>query len=200
MNNFAEKLQNLQIHRLSFLTPALLTLLIPKMTNLRVLGIYQCQLLNVAEIFRLLDIIKTDRPLGRENQVSLDFFPMWHQGPTSEDERGECNPHRVGTYGVTWDSCDMDTCLAIWAIVFRALPIARAQNVDLVGKGTAFRQWLDKGLLHRVEETLEALQTPNCDQRKIAALCDARNPDHHGSWRRWSTNTSIGCRPEGYQP
>ncbi|KAL2063477.1 hypothetical protein VTL71DRAFT_5282 [Oculimacula yallundae] len=78
MSNFADNMQNLQIHRIHFLTPQLLNLLIPKMTNLKVLGIYQCQLLPVTEIFRLLDIIKTDRPLGRENQISLDFYPTWH--------------------------------------------------------------------------------------------------------------------------
>ncbi|KAG4442443.1 hypothetical protein IFR05_002045 [Cadophora sp. M221] len=200
MSNFAENMQNLQIHRISFLTPQLLGLLIPKMTNLKVLGIYQCQLMHVAEIFRLLDIIKTDRPLGRENQISLDFFPMWHQGPLPVDDKNDRSIFFAGTYGVTWDNSDMDHCLAIWAIVMRALPLARAQNIDLVSKGTAFRQWLDKGLLWKVEKTLEAMLDPKPDVRIIAALADARNPDHGGNWRKFTSNDRIGCRPEGYEP
>lgn len=200
MSNFAENMQNLQIHRISFLTPQLLGLLIPKMTNLKVLGIYQCQLMHVAEIFRLLDIIKTDRPLGRENQISLDFFPMWHQGPVPVDDKGDRSIFFAGTYGVTWDNSDMDHCLAIWAIVMRALPLARAQNIDLVSKGTAFRQWLDKGLLWKVEKTLQAMLDPKPDVRVIAALADARNSDHGGNWRTFTSNSRIGCRPEGYEP
>ncbi|CZS95406.1 hypothetical protein WAI453_011355 [Rhynchosporium graminicola] len=200
MSNFADNLQNLQIHRNHFLTPQLLALLIPKMTNLKVLGIYQCQLLSVSEIFRLLDIIKTDRPLGRENQIYLDFFPTWHQGPKCVDDDTDMhNTHFAGTYGVTWDNTDMDHCRAIWGIVIRALPIALAQNIDLTSKGTAFRQWLDKGLLWRVEETLEAMLDPGTDPRKLVALADSRNPDHEGQWQRFSNDAVIGCRPEGYE-
>ena len=140
MSNFAENMQNLQLHRISFLTPQLLMLLIPKMVNLKVLGIYSCQLLHVAEIIRLLEIIKTDRPLGCENQISLDFYPMWHQGPEFYTNGKERNPYYTGTYGATWDNTDMNTPLAVWSIVMRALPMARAQNIDLISKETAFRQ------------------------------------------------------------
>ncbi|KAH7391435.1 hypothetical protein BKA64DRAFT_103592 [Cadophora sp. MPI-SDFR-AT-0126] len=199
ISNFAENMQNLQLHRISFLTPQLLNLLIPKMTNLKVLGIYQCQLMHVAEIIRLLEIIKTDRPLGRENQISLDFYPMWHQGPEFYTNGTEWNPFYAGTYGATWDNTDMNTCLAVWSIVMRALPMARAQNVDIVSKGTAFRQWLDNGLLWKVEETLQAMLSPKPDLKLICALVDSRNPDHHGSVRRWASD-SIGCRPEGWEP
>ncbi|KAK0118180.1 hypothetical protein ONS95_012485 [Cadophora gregata] len=199
MSNFAENMQNLQLHRISFLTPQLLNLLIPKMTQLRVLGIYQCQLMHVAEIIRLLEIIKTDRPLGRENQISLDFYPMWHQGPEPYINGKEWNPAFTGTYGATWDNTDMNTPLAVWSIVLRALPMARTQNVDIVSKESAFRQWLDKGLLWKVEETLQALQNPNTDPRVICALVDSRNPDHHGNVRRWASD-NIGCRPEGWKP
>ncbi|KAL2063478.1 hypothetical protein VTL71DRAFT_5283 [Oculimacula yallundae] len=80
----------------------------------------------------------------------------------------------------------------------RAIPIAKAQNVDLVSEGTAFRQWLDKGLLWRVEETLEAMLDPKTDLRIVAALADSRNPDHGGKWQKFIGK--IGCRPEGFEP
>lgn len=93
----------------------------------------------------------------------------------------------------------MNTPLAVWSIVMRALPMARAQNIDLISKETAFRQWLDKGLLWNVEKTLQAMLNPNTDPRVICALVDSRNPDHHGNWRKWASD-NIGCRPEGWQP
>lgn len=197
MSNFAENMQNLQLHRISFLTPHLLGLLIPKMTNLKFLGIYMCQLLHMAEVTRLLDIIKTDRPRGRENQVSLDFFPMWHAGPAEPENPADGWRNYTGTYGVTWDNTWMNHPLAVWCIVKRAIKQAQTQGIDLVSKGTAFRQWLDKGLVWKVEETLQAILDPKTDIRVLTALVDNRNPDHNGNWRRFS---SGGIRPEGWEP
>jgi hypothetical protein len=156
INNFADYFQNLQLHRVPFLTTDLLSLLIPKMRNLKILGIYKCQLIHVGETMKLLDIIKTDRPLERENQVSLDFYPNFHLGPVEEPG----NPYSVGAYGVTWDNWNFDTTRAVWCLVIQIIPKARSQGIDFESKHSMFRQWMEHGPCHEIEETIAAFMTP----------------------------------------
>lgn len=195
MSNFSDYMKNLQFHRVGFLTTNLLELLVPTMRNLQVLGIYQCQLIHVGNTMKLLEIIKTDRPLERENQVSLDFFPRYHQGP----------PHSfaekfTGEYGVTWDNWNGDTILAVWALMSRILKQARKQGIDFVSKHTMFRQWLDRGPCWKVEETLQALMAPKYDPVNLAALVNCHNPDHRGDVKRFTGGKDvIGNRPEGWE-
>jgi hypothetical protein len=177
MYNFADRFQNIQFHRVPFLTSDLLALLIPNMRNLTNLGIYKCQLLHVGETPRILEILRTDRPKGREYQIHLDFYPNFHLGPPAD-----CNNiHAVGSYGVTWDNWNGNSTLAIWALVQRIIPQAKRHGIDIFSRHTAFRRWLDDGPCWRVQETLEALQNPTYDKLALAALVDCRNPDHHGS-------------------
>jgi hypothetical protein len=156
INNFADYFQNLQLHRVPFLTIDLLSLLIPKMRNLKILGIYKCQLVHVGETMKLLDIIKTDRPLERENQVSLDFYPNFHLGPVEEPG----NPYSVGAYGVTWDNWNFDTTRAVWCLIIQIIPKARSQGIDFESKHSMFRQWMEHGPCHEIEETIAAFMTP----------------------------------------
>jgi hypothetical protein len=179
VNNFADYFQNLQLHRVLFLTTEILGLLIPKMRTLRVLGVYKCQLIHVGETMKLLDIIKTDRPLERENQVSLDFYPNFHLGPI--DEPG--SPYSVGAYGVTWDNWNFDTTRAVWCLMIQIIPKARSQGIDFESEHTMFRQWMEKGPCHKIEETIAAFMTPpdpqnpeeNIDNlKRIAAMVNYR--------------------------
>ncbi|KAE9368502.1 hypothetical protein N431DRAFT_414971 [Stipitochalara longipes BDJ] len=156
VNNFADYFQNLQLHRVPFLTTELLGLLIPKMRNLKILGVYKCQLIHVGETMKLLDVIKRDKPLERENKVSLDFYPNFHLGPA--DELG--SPYCVGAYGVTWDNWNFDTTRAVWCLVLQIIPKARSQGIDFESKHTMFRQWLEKGPCHEIEETIKTFMTP----------------------------------------
>ena len=152
----ADFFHNLQLHRVPFLTTDVLKLLIPKMRNLNALGIYSCQLIHLGEAMKLIDIIKTDRPLEKENQVILDFFPTFHLGPCDDIT----NEYYTGSYGVTWDNCDYPTDRAVWCQVFQILTKARLQGQDFESKHTMIRQWLEKGPCHEVEGTIKALVTP----------------------------------------
>jgi len=105
---------------------------------------------------RLLEIIRSDKPLGKENQVSLDWFPNFHIGP--KPVPGGTN--YTGSYGVTWDNATFDTRIAVWKLVKDIIPQARKQNVNFQGPQTAFKQWLDKSPLWRVKETLKAILKP----------------------------------------
>jgi hypothetical protein len=173
IHNFADYFQNLQLHRVPFLTTELLGLLIPKMRNLRILGIYKCQLIHVGETMKLLDVIKTDRPLERENQISLDFYPNFHLGPVEEPG----NKYSVGAYGVTWDNWNFDTTRAVWCLVIQIIPKARSQGVDFESKHTMFRQWMEKGPCHKIEETIAAFMNPDESSenlKKVAAMINYR--------------------------
>jgi len=190
--NFAENIKNIQFHRVPFLSTRLLALLIPKMRKLENLGIYKCQLIHVGDTMRLLEIIRTDRMLGKEDQVNLDFFPNYHVGPPEE-----LGKYSVGTYGACWDNWGGDTILAIWAMVCRIIPQARKQGIDFESPHTAFRQWLEKSPCWRVEEVLKTFSDPTCDVAKFAALVDCRNPDHYGDVHKFTSK--IKHRPQGWK-
>ncbi|PBP21032.1 hypothetical protein BUE80_DR008205 [Diplocarpon rosae] len=189
---FNEFFKNVQFHRVGFLSPHHLALVIPHMRNLKVLGIYQCPLLPISETLRLLEIIETDRPL--KNQVSLDFYPMYHQGP--ELRNGDAS--RVGDYGVTWDNWDHDTIKAVWALCYRILPQARKQDVDFESPHTGFRQYMDRGPCRKVPEIIDAIFDETMTPESFAALVDCHNREHMGKVKLFTDNTFIACRPEGY--
>jgi hypothetical protein len=137
------------------------------------LGIYKCQLIHVGETMKLLDIIRTDRPLERENQVSLDFYPNFHLGPVAVPG----NPYSVGAYGVTWDNWNIDTTRAVWCLMVQIIPKARSQGIDFESKHTMFRQWMEKGPCHKIEETIALFMKPDDsieNLKKIAAMINYR--------------------------
>jgi hypothetical protein len=144
---------------------------------------------------RLLEIIRADRMLGKEDQVNLDFFPNYHVGPSEE-----LGKYCVGTYGACWDNWGGDTNPAIWAMVCRIIPQAKKQGIDFEGEHTAFRQWLEKSSCWRVKDVLEALprlSDPEYDVAEFAALVDCRNPDHFGDVVKFTSK--IKHRPQGWK-
>ena len=173
-----------------FLTVELLSLVIPNMRNLKVLGVYKCQLIHLGHALPLLDIIKDAKPLGKENQVYLDLFPNYHLGEANGDHE-RC----LGEYGVLWDNWCGDTRLAIWSLVSAILPRAFAQGIDLTKPGTAFRKWLEMSPCWRVGETLKAIMDPTLDPVTRVTLID---------WPRYQGNVAyfkskIFRRPHGWR-
>ena len=85
------------LHCVPFVTVGLLAILIPQMTNLEVLGIYKCPLIHIGHGLELLNIIKSDRPKGKEHQVKLDWYPNYHVGPDPDVTPAQ---YYTGSYGV----------------------------------------------------------------------------------------------------
>lgn len=162
--NFGSSLRNVHFHRIPFLNINVLELLIPQMSKLEVLGIYNCQLMHLGTGLRLLDILKVDRLKGKEHSVSLDFYPMYHLGPDNE--------HYVGRYGVSWDNTQMDTRRGIWSLAKRIIEKARAQNIDLQSPHTMFRQWLEKTPCWKVGWTLNSFWFPDTKAIEVAAMVE----------------------------
>ena len=79
------------------------------------------------------------------------------------------------TYGVTWDDFGYNSTLGVWQIVSQALTQAISQGVDLISVDSAFRQWLEMGLLAKVPETIEAILFEEHDPLQLAAMLDYGN-------------------------
>ncbi len=173
------------MHRVPLLTTQVLELIIPCMPGLEKLGIYNCQLLHIGSTVKILDILRMDRPRGRENQISLDYFPNFHQGPA--DTSG--SPYAIGPYGATWDNWNAYTCIAIWALICRIIGRARWQGIDFESRHTAFRRWLDKSPCYMVEETLEAMFNVDTPVRKVAMMVD---------WRHTQGRSNFHCTRADY--
>jgi len=75
-------------------------------------------------------------------------------------------------YGVTWDDFGYNSTLGIWQIVSQALTQAISQGVDLISVDSAFRQWLEMGLLTKVPEILKAILFEEEDPLQLAAMLD----------------------------
>lgn len=189
MSNFSDNFRVLQLHRVPFLTMDLLRLLIPKMRNLGVLGVYKCQLIHVGDTLKMLDIVQMDRPKGKEHQISLDFFPNLHIGPILIPGANNYS----GNYGVTWDSWLGDTCLAIWSLMTRILPIAKRRGVDLISPGTMFRKWLDMTPCLEIDATIEAIFDTNMGPVKFISMVDYL----HYQGRPSKVTQAIPNRSEG---
>jgi hypothetical protein len=198
MTNFADFFKNLQLHRIPFLTTNVLSLIIPMMRNLAVLGVYKCQLIHVGDTLKLLDIITTDKPHGKENQIALDFYPNYHVGPISFPGNNYC----TGSYGPTWDNWNGDTRVALWQLISVIIPKAQAQKQDFVSPHTMFRQWFDKSPCWRVEATLATLIREEGDLRTDAEMDKdfvvmVDFPNTRGSKTKFSSK--VPNRPEGYE-
>ena len=198
MYNFADFFGNLQLHRIPFLTTEVLSLIIPLMRNLQVLGLYKCPLIHVGHTMKVLEIIQIDRVRERQNQISVDFYPNYHVGPASDPGKD----YIVGSYGVTWDNWNGDSCLSIWQLVSIIMPQARSQKQDFWSKHTMFRQWLDKSPCWRVAETLAAIQrspgdtrTNNEIEEDFVVMVDF--PETGGSKARFKKERPN--RPEGWK-
>jgi hypothetical protein len=223
MGKFADNFRNLQLHRVSLLTVELLTLLIPNMKNLRVLGVYRCPLIHIGHTLKLLKAIKMDKPLEKENQVQLDFFPNFHIGAV--DFLGTENAEFcTGSFGVMWNNwqhndngAGIDTRLAIWSLMTRILPQAATQEVDFVSEGTMFRRWLDMSPCVGVSEVLETIHeyytVPRLSSTKKPRNKNKPNKIKMMEWEKfaavvdWHTyegniatlKKPTGNRPEGWK-
>ncbi|TAQ90773.1 hypothetical protein B7494_g917 [Chlorociboria aeruginascens] len=192
MSNFARFFRNIQLHRVPFLTVDVLSLVIPHLTNLTSLGIYKCELIHLADGLRLLEIIRTDRPLGKENQVSLDWFPNYHTGP---DYLQPGDTRYTGSYGVTWDDCNgLDTRLAIWKLAEEILLQAGQQMIDFESPHAAFRQWLDKSPCWKVADTLKTITDLDATAQDVIAMVDYP----HLSGQKENIYIIYPNRPQGW--
>jgi hypothetical protein len=140
------------------------------MRNLKVLGVYRCELIHLGDTMKLLEIIQMNRGTPQKDRVALDFYPRFHVGP--EHIPGGYEP--AGSFGVTWDNFSLDSRLAIWQLLTRILPQAKKQGVDLVSKDSAFRFWLGQSPLWRVDDTIAAIERGD-DGMKLAVQVDYPN-------------------------
>ncbi|KUJ24369.1 uncharacterized protein LY89DRAFT_679531 [Mollisia scopiformis] len=171
--NFGHSLRNIYFHRVPFISINNLSLLIPQMAKLEILGIYNCRLMHLATGLKLLELLKVDRLKGKENSVALDWYPNYHLGP----ETGA-----VGTYGVCWDNLNLDTCVGIWSIVKRLVTNAREQGIDLESPHTMFRKWLEKTPCWKVGATLNSFFYPGASHLEIAAMVQYRFSHGNPKW------------------
>ena len=197
MYNFADCFRNLQLHQIPFLTIEVLSLIIPSMRNLQVLGVYKCPLIHIGNTMELLKIIQIDKVRGKENQISLDFYPNYH-APASIPGK----EHIVGSYGVTWDNWNGDSRIAVWQMVAEIMPQAHAQKQDFWSPHTMFRQWLNKTPCWRVAETLAKLIREPEDTRTNAEIYEdfavmVDFPETSGSKTKFKAKRPN--RPEGWK-
>lgn len=148
-------------------------MIIPELRNLRMLGIYRCELLHLASALPILKILRENRGVGKTTNIAFDFYPRFHVGPENVYDRTVF----TGSYGVTWDNFMLDSRLGIWALVVQILSVARAQGVDFTSEDSAFRLWLEKSPCWRVRETLEMVK----NGKDIATILSHINfPYYHG--------------------
>lgn len=182
LNYWDQKIETLHLHRVPLLMVEVLDLVIPRFGNLRSLGVYRCPLIHVGHTLQLLDMVGRCGEIQAAAQrkpvtpVRLDFWPRFHVGPSEQN-----TPTSHGSYGVTWDNSELDTRLAIWCIVQKAIEQAKAQGIAqcLTDEASAFRIWVEK-ICWNVGPTMKAIfeETHSNDPIQLAAIYDF--PRTHG--------------------
>ncbi|OHE97471.1 hypothetical protein CORC01_07253 [Colletotrichum orchidophilum] len=127
-------LRALQLHEVPMMDLRMVELVLSACPVLEALGIVKCELLHVADVNPLLDILYRRSKETGKKWKSLQFYPRSYIGPLY---------NRTGTHIVSWDplSTNVETSLLItvfWAIM-KAIPL----GIDLVSEGQAFRKFLD---------------------------------------------------------
>ncbi|KAK7914676.1 hypothetical protein PG985_012379 [Apiospora marii] len=131
------KIQYLHLHRVPYLNVSAVKALVPSMPNLRVLGIYSCDLLNFSHTKELMNIvIDTNKMNSARPPIDFDYYPRFHRGPVE---------NRVGSYGVFWnDVGGIKTPLAVAAGLLSIMRVAKDGNINLASsRDKAFHKWLN---------------------------------------------------------
>ncbi|KAH0542636.1 hypothetical protein FGG08_002959 [Glutinoglossum americanum] len=104
--------KTLEFHRAPLVTARLLGVVLPSLPNLEYLGVFACDLINVGDSLTLLGSIR--------DNVHVDFFP---RRPVSLD-------------------VNIVSRIALPALLFKILPLAKKKNTRLVERGSAFAGYL----------------------------------------------------------
>lgn len=132
-----DRIQYLHLHRVPFLNVNAVKAMVPSMPNLRVLGIYSCDLLNFSHTKELLSIVIDANMMNSARPpIDFDYYPRFHRGPVA---------NRVGSYGVFWnDVGGIKTTLAVAAALLGIMRVAKEGNIDLASsRDKSFYKWLN---------------------------------------------------------
>ncbi|KAK8132803.1 hypothetical protein PG999_000976 [Apiospora kogelbergensis] len=131
-----ENMQYLHLHQVPFLTVRAVKAIVPSMPNLRALGIYSCDLLNLAHTKDLLNIvIDANRVNTARPPIDFDYYPRFYRGPVE---------NRTGSYGVLWnDMGAIETNRAVAASLLSIMRLAMQGNIDLSSRDKSFNKWLN---------------------------------------------------------
>lgn len=173
---WGQRIETLHFHRVPLLMVPVLELVLPNFSNLRFLGVYRCPLIHFGDTLKLLDLVEkcTNKQAAGAGKpvppVKLDFFPRFHVGPVRKNQ-----PDSHGSYGVTWENSELDTRLAIWCLVEKAIKKAEAQGIVecIMAPESALRIFIEK-LCWNVGPTMKAIfeGTHADDGSQMAALYD----------------------------
>ncbi|KAK8016356.1 hypothetical protein PG993_014545 [Apiospora rasikravindrae] len=127
----------LHLHRVPFLNVDAVKAMMNSLPNLRVLGIYSCDLLNFSHTKDLLNIvIEANRVNAARPAIDFDYYPRFYRGPVED---------RVGSYGVFWnDEGGFKTTLAVAASLLSIMRVAKEGSINLAtSRDKAFYKWLN---------------------------------------------------------
>ncbi|KAB5549748.1 hypothetical protein GE09DRAFT_182916 [Coniochaeta sp. 2T2.1] len=203
IHNRAMLISNLQLHRLQFLDINAVRCIISSLPNLKLLGIYQCQLLHLGSMWQILHTIRQcGLQVLREDTsfVKLDFFPMFHEGPN--------NILRHGSFGASWNNPGTDSAAAIWQLVlYHLYPKALALGFDILEWGCAFRHFLEKCPMRewavpRIVEAVKSLEyTGKTHVGRYADGLKMRTYNKSDAkWVRFADDLTAALRGDGLEP
>jgi len=198
LKNRSDSLTNLQLHRIQFLDHNAVRCILKSLQNLKLIGIYQCQLLHLGNMEQLLRTIKVSAQHKGHHYsfVDLDFSPMYHEGPNSI--------LRHGSYGAVWNHPDCDMATGIWQIVLCKLyPMARNLNIDILKWGCAFRSFLERLPMPnwanvRICEAVKSFEYTG--QGWPSELDMTAYNTLEGKWERFIDEVTAALRGDGIEP
>lgn len=121
------------LHRIPFLDPQVLNILVKGMPNLETLSISSCLLLDASKLPHILKIILNNSRTtesGGESYIKVDFAPYRFFGAQTLD--------KLGTFIITHHKPNFDIPKAATALLYRCLPDAKKVGMDLLSDSSSF--------------------------------------------------------------
>ncbi|KAL2877695.1 hypothetical protein SGCOL_007033 [Colletotrichum sp. CLE4] len=157
---FGGALTALRLHEVPMMDIRILELILSACPVLEILGVFKCELLHVAHINQILDLVFQRATKTGKKLRSLQFYPRSYTEPAH---------NRTGTHVLSWNPLKTNVETSIFVTVFLAILKAVPMGIDLVSEGQLFRRFLDMVpmkpgqmalFLHHVHKWLDAAKTP----------------------------------------
>ncbi|TEA18981.1 hypothetical protein C8034_v010853 [Colletotrichum sidae] len=131
---WGQHLQAVRFHDVPLMNISIVEIVLSALPGLEVIGLANCELLHIAHVIPLIDIVHRNSKQHNKRPVMLEFFPRMWKG--SEQNRD-------GTYVISWEPLAMRIPSAVLATVLVAVIKSYKMEIDLCGKDRSFRKFLE---------------------------------------------------------
>lgn len=146
------------------------------MWKLKTLGVYNCPMINIGHINKLLNIVNKTHLAIKNRKVTLDFFPRFQYGPKLPKAQDMWSRDFGASYSTflprhLGKSYSLDIRKAVMALIWVAIRKGDAHGYDIVSLDSALYVWMKRLGIVDLDDTIYVLRHAK-DLRQVASMAD----------------------------